>query len=105
LVDKLNEDSDPIGMGYYSKTEGIVSLDFKGEVPITIKGSKECVRYEGIYQIGLYYTEALYIVVKFANDTLKVKGFINGDLNPHPNRKDVFSHIQVSSSFLKMIIY
>ncbi|MFX0084355.1 MAG: serine hydrolase domain-containing protein [Candidatus Hodarchaeota archaeon] len=86
----LNDDNDPIGMHYYSKTEGIVNLDYKGKIPEPVEVNKEVIRYEGIYQIGLYYTEALYIAVKYVNNTLQVKGFTNGNLYSHPNRKNVF---------------
>ncbi|UCG04229.1 MAG: beta-lactamase family protein [Candidatus Heimdallarchaeota archaeon] len=86
----LNDDDDPIGMHYYSKTEGIAYLDYKGKIPKPIEVNKEVSRFEGIYQIGLYYTEALYIAVKYVNNALKLKGFTTGNLYPHPNRKNVF---------------
>jgi hypothetical protein len=86
----LNDHNDPIGMHYYSKTEGIVYLDYKGKIPQPVKLKKEARKFEGIYQIGLYYTEALYIAVKYINNTLQIKGFTNSNLNPHPNRKNVF---------------
>ncbi|MFX1515335.1 MAG: serine hydrolase domain-containing protein [Promethearchaeota archaeon] len=86
----LNADNDPIGMHYYSKTEGIAHLDYKGKIPDPIEVDKEVSRFEGIYQIGLYYTEALYLAVKYVNNALQVKGFTNGNLYPHPNRKNVF---------------
>ncbi len=86
----LNNANDPIGMHYYSKTEGIVHLDYKGKILEPVDVDKEVIQYEGIYQIGLYYTEALYIAVKYVNNTLKVKGFRNGNLYAHPNRKNVF---------------
>jgi CubicO group peptidase (beta-lactamase class C family) len=86
----FNDDNDPIGMHYYSKTEGIIYLDYKGKIPKPVEVNKEVSRFEGIYQIGLYYTEALYIAVKYVNNALQVKGFANGNLYPHTNRKNVF---------------
>ena len=87
----LNDDNDPTGMHYYSKTEGICHLDYKGKVPKPAElNNEEISRFEGIYQIGLYYTEALYIAVKIVNNALQVKGFTTGNLSPHPNRKNVF---------------
>ncbi len=86
----LSDDNDPIGMHYYSKTEGIVNLSYNGKIPEPVEISTEAAKYEGIHQIGLYYTEALYIAVKWVNNTLQVKGFVNGNLYPHPNRKNVF---------------
>ncbi|MFX0171621.1 MAG: serine hydrolase domain-containing protein [Candidatus Hodarchaeota archaeon] len=86
----LNDHNDPISMHYYSKTDGITHLDYKGKIPKPVEVNKEISRFEGIYQIGLYYTEALYIAVKYVDNTLQVKGFTNGTLYPHPNRKNVF---------------
>ncbi len=86
----FNNDNDPIGMHYYSKTEGIASLEYKGKIPKPIELDTEVSRFAGIYQIGLYYTEALYIAVKYVNNLLQVKGFTNGNLYPHPNLRNVF---------------
>jgi hypothetical protein len=87
----FNDNDDPIGMHYYSKTEGICYLDYQGKIPKPVEVNKaEVSRFEGIYQIGLYYTEALYIAVKYVNNVLQVKGFANGDLSPHPDQKNIF---------------